>query len=218
MAEQLDSVALLEAHQSRSRRDVRAHRPGVRPRATAAAQRQPAWQAVARPPPGAGRHRVEAAHRPAVAGCAHTVRAVADLLRPPAPLAAGRDLAQSVGAAGHRPGGLRRRPPRPGAGGGGASGSGARGPGGGDATTTTTAPAAHSAVSTTPARPAAAAPPRSRPGPGPSRAAVAVLRAQPPPAPTPPRSAAWARTTARNPWATIARLACRYQASQRRTW
>jgi transposase len=68
-------------------------------------------------------------------------------------------------------------------------------------------------VSTTRGRPAAAAPPRSRSGSGPSWVAVAVLRAQPPPAPTRAVGAAWARTAARNPWATMARVACRYQAS-----
>jgi transposase len=91
----------------------------------------------------------------------------------------------------------------------------ARGPDGDAATTTTTAPAALSVASTTPGRPAAAAPPRSRPGPGPNLASlevVAVLRAQLPPSP------AWARTAARNAWATSTRVTCRYQASQRRTW
>jgi transposase len=39
------------------------------------------------------------------------------------------------------------------------------------------------------------------------------LRAQPPPAPARPAGAAWARTAARNARASIAKLACRYQAS-----
>src|SRR6266508_1173690 len=150
--------------------------------------------------------------RPAMAGYARAVRPVADLLQPAAALAAGWDLAEDLGGAGRR-GPLRPRPLRsaqPGAVGGGASGSGERGPDDDDATTTTTAPGAHSVASTTPARPAAAAPRRSRSRSGPSRVAVAVLRAQPPPAPARP---AWARTAARNPWAAIARVVCRYQAS-----
>src|SRR5918993_2743589 len=146
------------------------------------------------------------------------VRALAVLPWPAASLAAGWDLAQALGGAGRRrawlrPGSLRSG--RPAGAGGGASDSGARGPDGDAATTTTTAPAALSVASTTPGRPAAAAPPRSRPGPGPNLASlevVAVLRAQLPPAP------AWARTAARNAWATSTRVICRYQASQRRTW
>jgi hypothetical protein len=72
---------------------------------------------------------------------------------------------------------------------------------------------------TTPARSAAGAPQRSRPGPGPNRVAVevlevlGVLRVQPPPAPARASWSVWARTAARNPRATIAKVACRYQAS-----
>ena len=150
------------------------------------------------------------------------VRALADLLWPAAALAAGWDLAEGVGAAGRwRRAGLRRRsrwPARPGAAGGGASGSVGRGLDGGAATTTTPAPAAPSAVSTTPARPAADAPPRSRPVPGPTLEVVALLRGQPPPLPARAVGAAWARTAARNAWATRTRVTCRYQPSQRRTW
>jgi transposase len=98
------------------------------------------------------------------------------------------------------------------------SDSGAREPDGGDATTTTTTPAGRWVGSTTPARPAAAAPPRSRPGPGPSRVAVAVLRAQLPLMPTGRPLAVWARTAARNAWATRTKVVCRYQASKRPTW
>ena len=150
------------------------------------------------------------------------VRALADLPWPAAALAAGWDLVEGVGAAGRwRRAGLRRRsrwPARPGAAGGGASGSVGRGLDGGAATTTTPAPAAPSAVSTTPARPAADAPPRSRPGPGPTLEVVAILRGQPPPLPARAVAAAWARTAARNAWATRTRVTCRYQPSQRRTW
>jgi hypothetical protein len=131
-------------------------------------------------------------------GCARAVRAVADLLWPAAPLAAGWDLAEDLGGAGRKRARLRPRSPRPG---GGASGSGGRGPDDGDATTTTTAPGGPWAASTTPARPAAAAPPRSRSPPGPTLATLevgAVLRAQPPPTPTRRPLAAWARTAARN--------------------
>jgi hypothetical protein len=211
-----DSVGLLEAHQPRSRRHVRTHRPGIHPRAAAAACRQPARQALAGPPPGSRRHPVEAAYRPAVAGCARAVRAVADLLQPAAALAAGRNLAQGVGHAGRRCARLRPRSPRPGAAGGGASGSGVRGPDDGAATTTTTAPGGPWAVSTTPARPAAGAPPQSRSPPGPTLETlevVAVLRAQLPPFPTGRLLAACARTAARNPRATSTRVTCRYQAS-----
>ena len=217
----VDSVALLQAHQPRSGHDVRAHRPGLHRRTTAAAGQLPAWQAVAGPPPGPGRDHVEAAHRPTVARCARAVRALADLPWPAAALAAGWDLAQDLGGAGRRRARLRPgspRPGQPGDAGGGASGSGARGPDDGDATTTTTAPGGPSVASTTPGRPAAAAPPRSRPGPGPTLEVVAVLRAQLPPAPARPQGAAWARTAARNPWATSTRVTCRYQASKRRTW
>ena len=147
---------------------------------------------------------------------------LADLPWPAAALAAGWDLAEGVGAAGRwRRAGLRRRsrwPARPGAAGGGASGSVGRGLDGGAATTTTPAPAAPSAVSTTPARPAADAPARSRPGPGPILEVVALLRGQPPPLPARAVGAAWARTAARNAWATSTRVTCRYQPSQRRTW
>jgi hypothetical protein len=214
----LDSVALQEAHQPGGG-SVRAHRSGIHLRATPAARQQPARQALARPPPGAGRHPVEAAHRQAVARCARAVRAVADLLQPAAALAAGRDLAQALGGAGRRRPRLTQRPPRPdqqGDAGGGANDSTGRGPDGGDATTTTTVPAARWAATTTPARPAAAAPRRSRSPPGPTLATlavVAVLRAQLPPAPTRPAPAAWARTAARNAWATSTRVTCRYQAS-----
>jgi hypothetical protein len=217
----VDSVALLQAHQPRSGHDVRAHRPGIHRRTTAAASQLPARQAVAGPPSGPGRDHVEAAHRPTVAGCARAVRALADLLWPAAPLAAGWDLAQALGGAGRRRAGLRRRsrwPARPGAAGGGASGSGGRGPDGGAATTTTTAPGGPWVASTTPGRPAADAPPRWRPGPGPTLEVVAVLRAQPPPAPARPEGAAWTRTAAKNAWATSTRVTCRYQASKRRTW
>jgi hypothetical protein len=223
MAVQADSVALPKL-QPRSSHDVRAHRPGIRPRATAAASQPPAWQAMAGPPPGAGRDRVEAAHRTAVAGCARAVRAVADLLQPAAPLAAGWDLAEDLGGAGSRRTRLTRRPPRPGqpgAAAGGASGSGARGPDGGAATTTTTAPGGPSVVSTTPARPAAGAPPRSRPRSGPTRStveALAVLRVHEPPFATCRWRVACARTAARNACAASTRVTCRYQASKRRTW
>jgi hypothetical protein len=165
---------------------------------------------MARPSPGAGRHPVEVAHRPAVAGCPRPVRALADLLWPAAALADRWDLAEGVGAAGRwRRAGLRRRsrwPARPGAAGGGASGSVGRGLDGGAATTTTPAPAAPSAVSTPPARPAADAPPRSRPVPGPTLEVVALLRGQPPPLPARAVGAAWARTAARNAWATRTRV------------
>ena len=64
--------------------------------------------------PGPGRHRVEVAHRPAVAGCAGTVRPLADLLWPAAPLAARWDLAKDLGAVGRwRRAGLTRRSHRP---------------------------------------------------------------------------------------------------------
>jgi hypothetical protein len=218
----VDSVALLQAHQPRSGHDVRAHRPGIHRRTTAAASQLPARQAVAGPPSGPQWDHVEAAHRPTVAGCARAVRALADLLWPAAAMADRWDLAEGVGAAGRwRRAGLRRRsrwPARPGAAGGGASGSGGRGPDGGAATTTTTAPGGPSVASTTQGRPAADAPPRSRPGPGPTLEVVAVLRGQPPPAPARPEGAAWARTAARNAWATSTRVTCRYQASKRRTW
>ncbi len=171
----LDSVAVWKHTSPGARRNVRAHRPGIHPRATAAACRQPAWQAMAGPPPGPRRHPVEVAHRQVMAGYAPAVRAVADLLWPAAPLAAGRDLAQSVGDAGRRRIRLTPRSPRPGGVAGGASGSGAHGPGGGAATTTTTAPAAPLAASTTPGRSVGGAPPRSRSPPGPTRVAVEVL-------------------------------------------
>jgi hypothetical protein len=215
----LDSVALQEAHQPGGG-SVRAHRPSIRLGATPAARQQPARQALARPPPGPRRHPVEAAHRPTVARCPETVRAVADDLPQPAtPLAAGRDLAQDLDGAGSRRPRLTQRPPRPdqqGDAGGGANDSTGRGPDGGDATTTTTAPAACWAATTTPARTAAGAPRRSRSPPGPTLATlavVAVLRAQLPPAPTRAAPAAWARTAARNAWATSTRVTCRYQAS-----
>jgi hypothetical protein len=213
-----DSVALQEAHRPGGG-NVRAHRPGVHLRATPAVRQQPARQALARPPPGPRRHLVEAAHRPTVARCPQTVRAVADLLQPAAPLATGRDLAEDLDGAGRRRPRLTQRPPRPGQqgdAGGGANGSSGRGPDGGDATTTTTTPAARWAATTTPARSAAGAPRRSRSPPGPTLetlAVVAVLRAQLPPAPTRPAPAAWARTAARNAWATSTRVTCRYQAS-----
>jgi hypothetical protein len=213
MAVPVDSVALSTRSPVRSSRDVRAHRPGFHPRGAAAAGQQPAGQAMARPPSGLVRDPVEAPHRPAMARYARAVRALADLLWSAAPLAGGWDLAQGLDDPGRWRAPLRPRPLRsgpPGAGCGGASGSGERGPDGGDATTTTTAPAARWVASTTPGRPAAAAPPRSRPRSGPSRVAVGVLRAQPPPAPARP---AWARTAARNAWATSARVVCRYQAS-----
>jgi hypothetical protein len=64
--------------------------------------------------PGPGRHRVEVAHRPAVAGCAGTVRPLADLLWPAAALAARWDLAKDLGAVGRwRRAGLTRRSHRP---------------------------------------------------------------------------------------------------------
>jgi hypothetical protein len=192
-----DSVALQEPHQ-----------PGGGGCSSSPTRHSPAcdrsWlptAGVADPvatPPGAGRDHLEAAHRPAVAGCARAVRAVADLLWPAAPLAAGWDLAEDLGGAGRKRARLRPRSPRPG---GGASGSGGRGPDDGDATTTTTAPGGPWAASTTPARPAAAAPPRPRSPPGPTLATLevgAVLRAQPPPTPTRRPLAAWARTAARN--------------------
>ena len=51
----------------RSRRDVRAHRPGLHWRATAVARQQPPWQAMTGPMPGPGRHPAEVAQRPAMA-------------------------------------------------------------------------------------------------------------------------------------------------------
>jgi hypothetical protein len=211
-----DSVALLERLPVQERSDVRAHRPGLRPRATAAARRQP---------PGVGRGATTAKCWAASCGsCTPAGRggispgglALADLLQPAASLAAGRNLAEDLGGVGRRRTRLNRRPPRPtrpaGAGGG-ASDSGGRGPGGGDATTTTTAPAAPLAASTTPAQSAGGVPLRSRSSPGPSLEVVAVLRAQPPPAPARVVLAAWARTAARNAWATSTRVVYRYQAS-----
>jgi hypothetical protein len=97
--------------------------------------------------------------RPAMARCPRAIRALADLLQPTAPLAAGRNLAQDLGSAGRRRFTHDRRGQTSKA-----TLAAARAGGDAAAATTTLGGVHHTN------RPAATAPRRSRPGSGPGLA------------------------------------------------